>query len=164
MRLGIKNPVTKGASSVEYGILVALIVILCIGGLASVGRQMSSGFDRASGDLRDHITDPWIDPAAIVAFRIVAEDDPGSSREGYRRGDYGSIQILKGEDKVGSMHDWNLYYDESGLAGWVFRCEGKADKILANGTSYNSTYMGYAYNSGVALDAGSVYKCQILAP
>jgi pilus assembly protein Flp/PilA len=42
---------TKGATAIEYGLIVALIAVAAIGALSGVGPKLSSTFNNASNSL-----------------------------------------------------------------------------------------------------------------
>ena len=42
---------TKGATAIEYGLIVALIAVAAIGALSGVGTKLSSTFNNASNAL-----------------------------------------------------------------------------------------------------------------
>jgi pilus assembly protein Flp/PilA len=42
---------TKGATAIEYGLIVALIAVAAIGALSGVGSKLSSTFNNASNAL-----------------------------------------------------------------------------------------------------------------
>jgi pilus assembly protein Flp/PilA len=39
----------SGATAIEYGLIAALIAVLCIGAITSVGTGIENNFDKASG-------------------------------------------------------------------------------------------------------------------
>lgn len=46
----------EGATAVEYGVLVALIIAACVVVIASLGGQIKAGFEKVDNELKAHLT------------------------------------------------------------------------------------------------------------
>ena len=54
IQLAAKARTERGASAVEYGLLVALIAIAIIGGVLALGGKLSDIFNNSSNSLNGH--------------------------------------------------------------------------------------------------------------